>query len=455
MKKNKVLLKGGRVLTMDKHLGNFKKADILITGDTIASVGIALDAEEAEVIDASQMIVMPGLIDTHRHLWESSLKGIAADWSLLQYLQHVLGPLAASFRPEDVYTANLLGALEALNAGITTVFDWSHIMNTPDHADEAIRGLREAGIRAKFGYGTPGLSVWEWFYESQLTHPEDARRLRSSYFASDDQLVTMAMAIRGPEYATMDVSRNDIALARDLSLQMSMHIGSGSFGPKYNAIGKLHTAGLLGADMNFAHCNTLTDADFKLLAAYGCSVSITPEIEMQMGLGFPATGRALANGIRPSLGVDVVTGTGGDLFSQMKIALQTERALQNEKILQQGEMPQSINLTVWDALQFATQNGAEALNLGRKIGTLTPGKQADIIMIDASAINLAPVHDPAAAVVLYANPSNVDTVFVAGRAVKRNGHLLHHDLNALQQKAMSSRNYLLEKVEALEKASLA
>lgn len=448
MKKNNVLLKGGSVLTMDKHLGNLQKADILIQSDTITGVDFAIEVEDAEVIDASQMIVMPGLVDTHRHVWESSLKGIASDWSLMQYLQHILGPLAASFRPEDVHTANLLGALEALNAGITTVFDWSHIMNTPDHADEAVRGLMEAGIRAKFGYGTPGLSVWEWFYESKLTHPEDARRLRSTYFSSNNQLVTMAMAIRGPEYSSMDVSRHDIALARELDLQMSMHIGSGSFGPKYQAVRKLHEAGLLAADMNFAHCNTLTDHDFNVLADYGCSVSITPEIEMQMGLGIPATGRALANGIRPSLGVDVVTGTGGDLFSQMKIALQTERALQNEKILQQGEMPQHIHLTAFDTLQFATLDGANALGLGHKTGSLTPGKQADIIMMDSTAINLAPVNDPVAAVVLYANPSNVDTVFVAGKAVKRNGHLLHHDLKLLQEKALDSRVYLLAKVEA-------
>jgi cytosine/adenosine deaminase-related metal-dependent hydrolase len=223
-----------------------------------------------------------------------------------------------------------------------------------------------------------------------------------------------------------------------------MHVGCGNFGPRYGAIAQLYQAGLLGPDLNFAHCNSLTTAEFTLLADHGCSVSITPEVEMQMNMGFPATGKALASGLRPGLGVDVVTATGGDLFGQMKLALQTERAFQNAAYLQKGEMPQRVSLSVYDALQLATIDGARTLGLERKIGSLTPGKQADVIMLDARSWNLFPVSDPVAAVVLAAHAGNVDSVFVAGKPLKRNGQLLGRNLPSLQAEAEASRQYLLE-----------
>ncbi|WP_114750019.1 amidohydrolase family protein [Pleomorphovibrio marinus] len=450
MTKDKILLKGGCVLSMDASIGTLQQGDVLLEGNQIAAVAPKLEVGDCEVIDAKGKIVMPGLIDTHRHLWETALRATAADWSLMQYLQQILGPLAASYRPEDVYVGTLLGSLEALNAGITTLFDWSHIQNSAAHTDQAIMALQASNMRAVFGYGTPGTSVWEWFYESKLTHPQDAHRVREEYFSAEGQLLSMALAIRGPEYSSLAVSEHDIQLARELGIRISMHAGCGGFGPKYNAVAELHKKGLLGPDINVAHGNTLTDEDFQLLAAHGCSLSITPEVEMQMGLGMPATGRALKNGIRPSLGVDIVTGTAGDLFSQMKIALQTERALQNEQMLKQSEMPQ-VQLKAKDVLQFATVDGATALGLEHVTGSLSPGKQADVIMIDCTAINMAPVLDPVAAVVLLANPANVDAVFVAGKAVKREGRLLHADVHALQQKAIASAEYLMEKAAIAEK----
>ena len=454
MKTNKVLLKDGCVVTMDEQLQVFKRADLLITGERITSIQPDIHADDCDIIDASNMIVMPGFIDTHRHVWESVVRGTAGDYSLLEYLQHVLGPLAASFRAQDVYTANLLGALEALDAGITTLFDWSHIMNTPDHADSAIAGLKESGIRAIFGYGTPGTSVWEWFYESKLTHPTDIERISQQHFNSVDQLVTPAMAIRGPEYSTFNVAVQDITLARQLNLPISMHVGCGTFAEKYQAIQQLASAGLLGPDLNVAHGNYLTIEDFKQLADNGCSVSITPEVEMQMGLGFPATGKAMAGGLAPSLGVDIVSGVSGELFTQMRMALQTERALVNDQLLHTGKMPQSVSLTMADALKWATINGAKALNLDRKTGSLVPGKQADLIMLNTDALNLSPVSDPIAAIVSQANVANIDSVFVAGKAVKRNGQLLHPYLASVRQQAARTASYLVEKALMTSLASV-
>ncbi|GAB4028804.1 amidohydrolase family protein [Spirosoma koreense] len=441
----KVLLTGGCVITMDEQQTIYERADVLLTGDRITAIQPSIDADDCERIDASNQIIMPGFIDTHRHLWESVVRGTAGDYFLMEYLQHVLGPLAASFRAQDVYTANLLGALEALDAGVTTLFDWSHIMNTPDHADSAIAGLKEAGIRAVFGYGTPGTSVWEWFYESQRTHPTDIERLCQQHFSSADQLVTPAMAIRGPEYSAFDVAAQDIHLARRLNLPISMHVGCGTFADKYQAVSKLASAGLLGPDLNFAHGNFLSIDDFKLLADHGCSLSITPEVEMQMGLGFPATGKALAAGLKPSLGVDVVSGVSGDLFTQMRIALQTERALANDTHLRAGQMPQTIALTMADALRWGTINGAKALHLDRKTGSLVAGKQADLLLVNTDALNLSPMSNPIAAVVSQASVANIDSVFVAGQAVKRHGRLLYPNLASLKQQAKKTAGYLLEK----------
>jgi 5-methylthioadenosine/S-adenosylhomocysteine deaminase len=441
----KTLIKNGYIVTMNEKQEILESTDILITDNLITAIGKNIEVDDAEVIDGSKMIVMPGFIDSHRHVWESLLRGLAVNYSLMEYLQHILGSLAPAFRAEDIYLANLLGAMEALDNGITTLMDWSHIMNSPDHADCAIAGLKDAGIRAVFGYGTPGTSVWEWFYESRKQHPPDIERILIRYFNAEDQLLTPALAIRGPEYATFEVTKHDVNLARRLNLPISMHIGCGTFAEKYQAIRQLDKAKLLGPDMNFAHCNYLSVDDFKLLADQGCSVSISPEVEMQMGIGFPATGKAIAAGIHPSLGIDVVTAVGGDMFTQMRMALQTERALSNNIVLNTREMPQTISLTTQDALNWATVNGAKTLHLDRKIGSLVPGKQADMVMLRSDMLNIYPVHNLVAAIVSQASSANIDSVFVAGKAVKRNGRLLNTNLAELRQKAKKSTRHIFEK----------
>src|SRR5437764_1317179 len=221
---NRTLLQNGCVITVDKQLGNFRRADVLIEGTKIAAVGPDLGVTDAEVIDASNMIVMPGLIDTHRHLWEGILRNISADGILANYFPDVLGVLAPVYRPEDAYAGNLIGALGAIDAGITTILDWSHIQNTPEHTDAAIKGLQDAGIRAVFAYGCPNTSVSEWWWNSNLKHPEDIRRLATQYFSSQDQLLTLALAPRGPDWTTMEVVRHDWALAREVGVRITTHI---------------------------------------------------------------------------------------------------------------------------------------------------------------------------------------------------------------------------------------
>lgn len=439
----KLLIKNGCVLTLDKNIGDFPKGDILIEGNKIVAVEPNIEISDCEVIDATDMIVMPGFVDSHRHTWESLVRNIGPDWSLVKYLENIYyGAIGSLSRPEDSYIANYLGALEALDAGVTTLLDWTMIIS-PDHSDELIRGLKESGARAVFAHGCPGDGEY-WSRES-LLEAQDCRRIKKQYFSSDDALVTMGLAIRGPEFSSWEAAVNEIKLARELDVICSMHLGFGTWGSVDRSIEKLHKAGLLGPDLNFVHATTLSQGEYKLIAEAGASISVTPEIEMMMGHGYPATGQFIENGGRPALGVDVVTSTGGDMFSQMKSTLQAERSRINEKTLFNKEMPVELNITTRDVLEFATVEGAKALKLDGKVGTLTPGKQADFIMINTKDLNMFPVNDPVCAVTQCAHTGNVDSVFVAGKAVKRNGKMLHVNLEELQRKAYESKDYILSK----------
>jgi len=439
----RLLIKNGCVITVDEKLGNFPRADVLVENGKIVAVQPDLPVSDAEVVDATGMIVLPGFVDTHRHMWEALIRGIGADWSLVTYLRLIyFEGLGGTLRPQDLYIANLLGALEALDAGVTTVFDWS-MCETPEHADGLIQGLQESGCRVVFAYGT-GLknAAAYWSQESTLTHPEDARRVRSQYFSSDDQLVTMALAIRGAEFSPLDITRRDIELARELGVIASMHIGVGTNGPAQRAITRMHEAGLLGPDLNFVHGTTVTDDELRMVADSGGSISICPEVEMQMGHGFPPINRCLAVGLRPTLGVDVVVSTGGDMFAQMKAAVMVARGLVNDTFLRRNEMPEKLNLPVDEVLKFATIDGARALKLDHKVGSLTPGKEADIVLLRTDTINQVPLVNPVGTVVLTANTANVDTVFVRGQAVKRHGQLVGVDMNRLRRLAQDSLEYV-------------
>ncbi|PTM57752.1 amidohydrolase family protein [Desmospora activa] len=438
----RTLFKNGMVITLDNTIGDFKRADVLIEGNKIVAIQPDLSIDDCEIIDAENQIVLPGFVDTHRHTWESLIRNIGADWSLNTYLQNIyFGNIGSRLRPLDGYIGNWIGSLEALEAGVTTILDWSMI-ESPEHADEWIRGLQEAGIRAVFAYGISGDGEY-WNRESKLRHPEDSKRVKQQYFSSTDQLLTMGLAIRGPEFSHWEAAVSDIQLARELDIICSMHLGFGTWGSVDRSIEKLHKAGLLGPDLNFVHANTIHYDEFKMIAASGASISVTPEVEMMMGHGYPATGLFLEQGGRPTIGVDVVTSTGGDLFAQMKFTLQAERSRINEQLLKEGKMPEQLALSARDVLEFATIDGARALGLDHKIGSLTPGKEADIVMIDLTHLNLFPLNDPVGAVVQCANTHNVDSVFVAGKAIKRRGKMLDIDMNRLHQRAAESRNHLL------------
>lgn len=433
-----LLIKNGWVVSVDDAVG-VQRADVLVVGDTITAIAPDLVAPDARVVDATDRIVLPGFVDAHRHTWQSSVRHIGGDWSLDAYFGEVFFGLGARFRPEDVYAGNLLGRLAALDAGITTMLDWSHIQNSPEHSDAAVQGLTDAGGRSVFAYGWPQSDPGPWIAESTLTVPDDVARVRRDLLADDDALVTMAMAVRGGEFSTRDVTRHDVEVARNLGLRMTFHAGDGDYGPKYRAITSLAEDGLLGPDMTFVHVSTSSDDELRLLAQAGASAVVSPYIEMVMpGLGMPATSRLLAAGIRPALSADSETAAPGDLFTQMRAALASGRLI-HDNTLQDGALGRP---TVADVLSMATLDGAHALGMADRIGSITVGKQADLVLLRADDVSVAPVHDPVGATVIGGHSGLVDSVLVAGRFVKENGQLLGPVARAAQL-ALASQQHLL------------
>jgi 5-methylthioadenosine/S-adenosylhomocysteine deaminase len=440
-----ILIRGGCVLTMDPRLGDFDRADLLIDGPRIAEVAPHIDAPGAEIVEADAMIVIPGLVNTHHHMWQGSIRNVAIDYTIGEYFAKFMSVITPRFTPADVYAGDLMSALEGLNAGVTTFLDWCHVPNSPEHADEAVRALKDSGARAIFAYGPPlGQGVREWFYQSQLTHPEDVRRMRRQYFASDDQLVTFALALRGPDFTLPEVNQHDFALARELAAPITMHIGAKGGAP--GGVLKLKQANLLGNDINHVHVTISSDEEMRMIADSGGTVSVTPIAEMMMGVGAPVTGRLLTAGVRPGLGIDTITGSSGDMFSQMRAALAMERMTEAESKWAKDEEYGSVRLTARQVLELATLEGARTLWLDSKIGSLTPGKEADVVLLRADDLNLAPVSGvraAASALVMSADTANVDSVFVAGSPIKRGGRMLA-DVDRARKLAAASSARLFE-----------
>ncbi|MGZ5305791.1 MAG: amidohydrolase family protein [Actinomycetota bacterium] len=429
----RMLIRGGTVLSLDPNVGDFTTADVLIEHGEIVEVGPGLVAAEAEVIDASGMIVMPGFVDSHRHIWEGLLRNIGTDVPLegrSGYISFVLHKLAPAFRPEDAYIGDLISALGAIDAGITTLLDWSHIQGSPAHTDAVIQALQDSGLRAVFAYGFPWWGKWEerqpsWFVRAATEH-----------FSTTDQMLTLALAAPGPEFTDFEVSRDHWKLAREAGARITTHVGVGSYGQDAK-LQEMGEAGLLGPDTTYIHCTTLNDTEIQMIVDTGGTVSLASQVEMMMGHGMPPIQKFLDRGLRPSLSVDVETNVPSDMFNQMRSML----TLQRSSASADGKSP----LRTKEILACATIEGARANGLDSKVGTLTPGKQADLIMLRTDRINVTPLNDAATAVVAGMDTGNVDTVVIAGRVMKRHGELLHVDWPAVRRMAAESRDFVLAK----------
>ena len=415
-----LLIKGGHVVTVDPDLGDLPVGDVLATDGVITAVGTDLRpaTADAEVIDAVGRLVIPGLVDTHRHVWQGAIGGYTPQITGAGYGPAVLTGIALRHSPDDVYAGTLWGALQALDAGITTIADWAHNDQSPAHADADLRGLRDSGIRGYFLYGGPGPAT----DDPNPPHPADARRMRDEYFASGRHgRLRMGMGLRGPAFTSAARNAEDYAFARDLGLPISIHVGMAGTG---HAVADLERDGLLGPDVNYTHGNFLTDREWDLLAATGGTVTITPSTDMLMQFGtYPATGAALSRGIVSGFGIDTICSAGTDLFSEMRLALAAERSRANATAISSDKMAPTVDLHQRDMLRLATIDGARVWHLEDEIGTLTPGKQADIAIIDLRSPHLDGFGDPVAVMVLGAGPADVETVIVGGDIVKRDGRL--------------------------------
>ena len=383
---------------------------------------------------------MPGFIDTHHHQFETALRSYLADGLLYNdgkphgtpnYIDQILGKLSVVYRPEDVYINELMASLSQLDAGVTTVLDISQIHHSPEHSDAAIKGLADAGRRSAFGY-----------FEGSGTgarYPQDARRIKRQYFSSDDQLLTMVM---GGEFY-LPTYEEAWRIGRELDLPIALHVVA-SRKVRSEAFDKIVASAKFGPDNIFIHMTGVSDMGWKAAKEAGSHVTLAVPIEMTMRHGMPPILKALQFGVSPSLSSDVECTMTADFFTQMRATLTLQRALVNEMAIAGDPNPPAL-LTSRDVIRFATVEGAKALRLDRKVGTLAPGKEADIILLDAEAINVAPLNNVPGAVVTLMDRSNVETVLVAGRVRKWKGKLLDADLPKLRSELVASRDYVFAK----------
>src|SRR5262245_14272247 len=478
------IIRGGAVMSMDPKVGDFPKADVLVEGNKILAVGPNLNAGGAGEIDARGKVVMPGFIDTHHHQAWTPIRSSIPDSILINdfsgtasaeqnYAINVLGfgaaparpGFAEHYRPDDVYIGELFGGLSQLDAGVTTVHDISQIHHSKDHSLAAIQALRDTGRRAKFGFfeSAGGVDNGTWY-------PSGANFLRNNVLSSDDSLVTMVMG--GEVYLGNATTRQSWTIGRNLGLQVAAHILSpfgirpildqltGVSPPVVDFSGADLSGIHVGPDNLFIHMTGMSDPAWQEVKKVGARVSIAFPIEMNMRHGQPPILKMQSfnsAAFEPSLSTDVETNMTADFFTQMRSAMTMQRMVVNQKILELGtfsppftsqwplppypaDIPPLLNAR--DVLRFATINGAKHLRLDGKTGSLTPGKEADIIILDGNHLNVFPMNNVPGAVVTLMERSNVETVIVAGKVRKWKGKLLDVDLGRMRRELENTRDAL-------------
>jgi 5-methylthioadenosine/S-adenosylhomocysteine deaminase len=425
--KHRILLKGGTVISMDPKVGDLAKGDVLIEGTKIAAIAPEIAADGAQVIDAANAIVIPGLVDCHRHSWEAQLRRInpnsptLADYSNATHLS-----FAKFYRPQDHYVGNFLTAVGCIDYGITCVIDNSHNSRSGDHSDAAIEALIDGGIRAVHASGPPGAGDWahQW--------PQDLERLQKTFFSSTDQLVTLRM-FSGP-------IRENWEVARKLGLRITTEFQ----GPQQAAmLDPLAADKLVGPDNTFNHCGALPERTWQIFLDSGANINVCPRSDAQyaLGEGVCALQHAWDHGIKPGFSVDNETSYSGDMFMEMRVAFYLQRAVAKNRAFQGDQNPPK-PLMIRDVFHCATLGGAHCAGLDDKIGSLTPGKEADIVMIRTDDPNLYPPNNALGVVVQAADRGNIDTVIIGGRVRKYRGKVVGLDMNGLKGMVDESLGHL-------------
>jgi len=412
------MIKNAYVVTMDAKLGELRRGDIHVRDGAIIAVGTNLSAPKAEIVRADGMIALPGFIETHWHMWGAVARNMAGPTENTGYF-YISRLLGQFFTPEDNARGVRLALAEAISSGITTVTNWSHNLLAPEYADAEIKVHKEVGSRARFAYGY-----------SRKTPPDatlpldDVARVQKQWFSDGkDNLITLGIAARGPETNAIDICKQEWAFAREHRLPITCHMGTSMERvKKRQGIQALAKAGLLGPDVVLIHVTNNSPEDLKLLADTKTPVSLSPYTEMRTGFGIPPVGAFLRAGITVSLSVDTTILCGNaDMFAIMKAIENLENGLQTSEFA----------ITPQRVLEMATIDGARALGLADQVGSLTPGKRADILLVRTGDVNMMPFTVPARMIVQAAQPSNIDSVIVDGRFLKRNGKLTTIDLARL------------------------
>lgn len=438
------MIRDAWIVSNDDQIGDLRRGSILIRDGAIVEMGPDIDQPEGcEVIEAEGFIATPGFVDTHKHLWQGALRGICGDLTLLGYFETIRQNFIASYRPDDVRIGNYACALELLNSGSTSVLDHSHCIITPDHADAAIGATLDAGIRGVWAYGY--CPVWESdAFKKQEDRIADAYRVKQRYFASDDNLLRMGVAITEQQLLPFEYTEMEVRSALDMNVKWTghTHCGNGP-APISRGVYKLYAKDLINSLAILSHCNEFTFNDFVMMNEVGAHFASSPDSEIYMGITKPVNFiEAIAAGTPISLGTDTVSCMSADMFANMRLTLNFARHQINAPAAAGFQAVLHQKLTVRDVFRMATINGARALGIDHLVGSLAPGKRADILLIDASHPNLAPITDPVSSLVLQGQVSNVDTVLVDGKIRKRHGKLVGVDIAKMNRELGESHAYL-------------
>jgi len=445
MSERRTLIRGGYVLTMDPAIGDLEQEDVLVDGTTIVEIGLSLEAQADEVIDATGMIVMPGMIDTHSHLWHAPLRGASAGfWGFQEYLDFFVFPIRPRGRADDVYAASYVGAREFILNGVTTSVDFCHPLMSKETADGAIRGVKQSGIRAIWAYSSSGSQGPDERFDELLA---DAPRILEEHFSDADSLVKMGIALTGHIVAqASEENRREVEFARAHRLQMVAHSNSG------NHVQSFYEMGLLGPDIIFAHTNLVSDVELELMAKTGAVLSSSMQVEHSLGYSVTALSRAIAAGVRTTNSIDSVTMVNPDLLGEARATYNATRAQDGQRERNEGRLPIHRRehmpfLTARDVLALITAEPARALGMWDSIGSLAPGKQADIVLLSTGPFGRG-VGDAAVHVVTQAHAGNVDTVLIAGTVHKRGGKPVGTDPEGVYEMNAAARKHYLEGLRA-------
>ncbi|HEX6145223.1 MAG TPA: amidohydrolase family protein, partial [Acidimicrobiia bacterium] len=429
---SRILIKGGCVLSMDRSVGNHAEADLLVEDGRIREVGPNLRARDAEIVPAGDAIVMPGFVDTHRHAWKTLFRNLGRGGEGEKRVgPAIYGP---HYGPDDVYAATLVGLLGALEAGVTTVVDWADILVDRSFLDAVVQAHADSGIRTVLAHAAPAWS------EATLV---DLSQTRSAEGGN----VTHAYGAADPSRFDLDKAASDWAAAREANLRIHAHVGRDE--SDRGTVAQLAARGLLGEDVTLVHCTNLDAADLDAIASSGTRVSLTPANEMSAGYGAPPLQALIDRDVRPGLGVGNEVEAPGDIFAQMRATNSLQHAtLFDLKLSGKAGVPNL--LSTREVIKYGTIDGARCAGLAEVTGSLTPGKQADVLVLRTDRPNIAPINDPIGAVVWGMDTSNIDTVLVGGKALVRQGELVADTANvkdlavAAQRRVASAAGLLVD-----------